>query len=292
LLTKRPEITGTKDQAFVHKKNFLNYLVGAIRAKTVAAIGMVAPGNLLVQDLCAPKVHTDLAGKPLAIVGNTSNKFGKFSLAMIPLSSVKMFFSIIERDNDVHLLNLIEHGDDIPNNFRKDTKWYESPATHVGTVLPNVFLIYFGQDVPLGPITSDDTKLAFERLGTGYETWSIMAGAALEHLDNIDVVVENASKDNDRDEFNKFAKKYLCYDLASAGIKATRTGPCLSVTLVQLDDYPVLEAKIKREFNPLLASGPIPGVTTMTIQHPSEVGRDAEVTKEFQNFSSSAYVAM
>ncbi len=49
LLTKRPDITGTKDQAFGHKKNFLNYLVGAIRAKTVAAIGMVAPGNLLVQ---------------------------------------------------------------------------------------------------------------------------------------------------------------------------------------------------------------------------------------------------
>ena len=106
-LTKRPDITGTKDQAFGHKKNFLNYLVGAIKAKTVAAIGMVAPGNLLVQYLCGPKVHTDLAGTPLAIVGNTSNKFGEFSLAMIPLSSVKMFVSILERGDDVHLLNLL-----------------------------------------------------------------------------------------------------------------------------------------------------------------------------------------
>ena len=43
-LTKRPDITGTKDQAFGHKSNFLNYLVGAINAKTVAAIGMVSPG--------------------------------------------------------------------------------------------------------------------------------------------------------------------------------------------------------------------------------------------------------
>jgi hypothetical protein len=145
-------------------------------------------------------------------------------------------------------------------------------------VLPNIFLIYFGQDIPLGPITSDDTKLAFERLGTGYEAWSIMAGVALEHLDDIDVVIKNASNDNNRDEFKEFAKKYLCYDLASAGIKATRTGPCLSVTLVQSDDYPVLAAEIKREFNPLSASGPLPGVTTMTIQHPSEVGRDAEAT--------------
>ena len=51
-LTKRPDITETKDQAFGHKMNFFNYLVGAIIAKTVAAIGMVAPGNLLVQYLC------------------------------------------------------------------------------------------------------------------------------------------------------------------------------------------------------------------------------------------------
>ncbi len=50
-LTKRPDITGTKDQAFGQKKNFLDYLVGAIKAKTVAAIGMVVPGNLLVQYL-------------------------------------------------------------------------------------------------------------------------------------------------------------------------------------------------------------------------------------------------
>jgi len=92
LLTKRPDLSGTNVQAFGHKSNFLNYLVGAINAKTVAAIGMVSPGNLLIQYLCGPKVHTDLDGKPLAIVGNTSNKFGKFYLAMIPLSSVKMFF--------------------------------------------------------------------------------------------------------------------------------------------------------------------------------------------------------
>ena len=80
-LTKRPDITGTKDQAFGHRSNFLNYLVGAINAKTVAAIGMVSPGNLLVQYLCGPKVLTNLAGKPLAIVGNTSNKFGEFFLS-------------------------------------------------------------------------------------------------------------------------------------------------------------------------------------------------------------------
>ena len=95
----------------------------------------------MIQYLCGPKVHTNLAGKPLAIVGNTSNKFGKFSLAMIPLSLVQVFVSILEKEGDVHLLNLLEHGDDIPNKFRKDTKCQDSLETHVGMVLPNIFLI-------------------------------------------------------------------------------------------------------------------------------------------------------
>ena len=59
-------------------------------------------------------------------------------------------------------------------------------------VLPNIFLIYFGQDIPLGPVTSDDTKLAFDRLGTGYEAWSIMAGLALENLSNIAMILDKS----------------------------------------------------------------------------------------------------
>ncbi len=69
LLTKRPDLLGSKVQAFGHRSNFLNYLVGAIKAKTVAAIGMVLPGNLLIQYLCGPKVHTNLAGKLLPLFG-------------------------------------------------------------------------------------------------------------------------------------------------------------------------------------------------------------------------------
>ena len=47
-LPKCPDISGTKDQAFGHKLNFLNCVVGAINAKNAAAIGMISPGNLLV----------------------------------------------------------------------------------------------------------------------------------------------------------------------------------------------------------------------------------------------------
>ena len=88
----------------------------------------------------------------------------------------------VSADEKVGNANLLKHGDDIPNKFCKDTKWYDSPAVHVGMVLPNIFLIYFGHDIPLGPIMSKDTMLAFERLGSGYKAWSIMAGVALENL--------------------------------------------------------------------------------------------------------------
>ena len=132
---------------------------------------MVLPGNLSVQYLCGPKIHTDLAGKPLAIIGNVSNKIGEFSLAIIPLSSVKIFFSAIKKGCNA---DLIEHGDNIPDEFCKETKWHQSLATHVGMVLPNIFLVYFGQNIPLGPIMSEKIKLAFDCLGSGYEAWSIM----------------------------------------------------------------------------------------------------------------------
>ena len=43
LLPKRLDISGTKDQAFGHKLNFLKYVVGAINSKNVAAIGIIVP---------------------------------------------------------------------------------------------------------------------------------------------------------------------------------------------------------------------------------------------------------
>ena len=156
-----------------------------------------------------------------------------------------MFISAIKKGGNADLL---EHGDNIPNEFWKDNKWYDSPAAHVGMVLPNIFLIYFGKDIPLGPIMSDDTKMAFERLGSGYEAWSIMAEVALENLSEIDMVIENATIDKPNN-FVVFAKKNFCYELENVGVILTRTRSCLSVTLFQSDDYPVLAAELKRKFN-------------------------------------------
>ena len=70
---KRNNITGAPDQVFKFD-NFLDYLTGGIRAKTIAAIGTINPGSLCIQYLFAPQIHYDLSGTPIAFIGNSSNK--------------------------------------------------------------------------------------------------------------------------------------------------------------------------------------------------------------------------
>jgi hypothetical protein len=75
---KRGDISGSNNQAFRKGEDVLSYLVGGIKAKTIAAIGTLAPGTSIVQYLYAPKIHHDLGGAPKTIVGNASNKIGEF----------------------------------------------------------------------------------------------------------------------------------------------------------------------------------------------------------------------
>ena len=78
LTPKQGDISGPNNQAFGKGEDVLSYLVGGIKAKTIAAIGTLAPGTSIVQYLYAPKIHHDLGGAPKTIVGNASNKIGEF----------------------------------------------------------------------------------------------------------------------------------------------------------------------------------------------------------------------
>ena len=51
---KRGDITGSNDQAFGKGKDVLSYVIGGIKAKTIAAIGTCAPCSSIVQYLYAP----------------------------------------------------------------------------------------------------------------------------------------------------------------------------------------------------------------------------------------------
>jgi hypothetical protein len=84
---KRPNITGALDQVFKFN-NFLNLLIGGIKANTISAIGTINPGFLCTQFLYAPQIHFNLASKPIAFIGKSSNKMVKFSLIKINITSI------------------------------------------------------------------------------------------------------------------------------------------------------------------------------------------------------------
>ena len=79
LFPKRGDITGSNNQAFRKGEDVYSYLIGGIKANTIAAIETIAPGTSIIQYLFAPKIHHDLGGTPKMIIGNTSNKLGEFS---------------------------------------------------------------------------------------------------------------------------------------------------------------------------------------------------------------------
>ncbi len=71
---KRPDITGAPDQVFKFN-NFLDCLIGGIKANTTSAIGTINLGSLCNQFLYAPQIHFNLAGEPIAFIENSSNKW-------------------------------------------------------------------------------------------------------------------------------------------------------------------------------------------------------------------------
>ena len=69
----------------------MDHLIGGIRAGTIAALGTVVPGSLSLQYLYAPQLHCNLSGKPIAIIGNCSNKPGEFTMIKIDVASIRDF---------------------------------------------------------------------------------------------------------------------------------------------------------------------------------------------------------
>jgi hypothetical protein len=151
---KRPDITGAPNQVFKFD-NFLDCLIGGIKANTISAIRTISPGSLCTQFLYAPQIHFNLAGEPIAFIGNSSNKMGKFSLIKINVTSICLFSYIKDKATMDDSLN---HGDDLPTALlsKTDCKDFEEPI--VGTLIPNFFITYFGQVLPHGDISDDKIK--------------------------------------------------------------------------------------------------------------------------------------
>ncbi len=114
---KRPNITGAPNQVFKFN-NFLDRLIGGIKANTISAIGTINPGFLCTQFLYAPQIHFNLAGKPIVFIGNLSNKMGELSLIKIDVISIRLFPYIKDKATTDDSLN---HGDGLPIELLSET---------------------------------------------------------------------------------------------------------------------------------------------------------------------------
>jgi hypothetical protein len=52
-----------------------------------------------------------------------------------------------------------------------NTDWANPLDNITGALFPNFFIVNFGQDFPQGGISSNDIKVKFAKLGTGYNLW-------------------------------------------------------------------------------------------------------------------------
>jgi hypothetical protein len=112
----------------------------------------------------------------------------------------------------------------------------------VGTLIPNFFITYFGQDLPHGNISDDKIKAKFNPLGTGYDLWANTANDAVKKLDVILSVMEEIKTP-------EFIKKHFDPNRDAKSLPlATSNGPFGAMSLVQLDDYPVTAHVIKDLF--------------------------------------------
>ena len=145
--------------------------------------------------------------------------------------------------------NVLPVGDDLPDAFLADTPWHgKGPTVFVGSLIPNLFFIYFGQDVPEGNITEEKTRLAIGDLGTGYETWINYQVKIVKHLIPIDMVVHKISQDAAYDP-DTYVKTYFdpTYD-SSTDIQVNSKGSYLVILSVSSTRYPAEAAQIKKKF--------------------------------------------
>jgi hypothetical protein len=136
----------------------------------------------------------------------------------------------------------LNHGDDLPKESLSKTNWNDFEEPIVGTLIPNFFITYFGQDLPHGDISDDEIKIKLIRLGTGYELWANTANNAVKKLNDILSVMEEIKT-------LEYIKKHFNPNREAKSLPlATSNSPFGAMTLVQSDDYPVAARFIKNLF--------------------------------------------
>ena len=167
----------------------------------------------------------------------------------------------------------------LENEALANTDWFNSTEQYVCALLPNFFILYFGQKPPTGDIMSNDVKMEFAPLGKGCEAWCTVAEQAITSARKIAMVLTTMAEAENYNHVG-FVQKYFDKNWTGKKMQLTASGPILPIMLVSSDVYPVEAANIKKDF---LAQPPSsamhPSFNTLTIQHPGELGQEAEAKK-------------
>ena len=112
-----------------------------------------------------------------------------------------------------------------------NTDWHNSGTMYMGLLLPNFFILYFGQKPPTGDVMSDDVKRAFSSVGLGYKTWCTLAEVAINSSLKIATVLSNAAA---KVGFNHpaFVRKHFSKNWTGNGMELTAKGPMTPIMLV------------------------------------------------------------
>jgi hypothetical protein len=171
----------------------------------------------------------------------------------------------------------LNHGDNLPKVSLSETDWNDVEEPIVGTLIPNFFITYFGQDLLYGDISDNKIKAKLACLGTGYELWANTSNNAVKKLDNILSVMEKINAPESIKKYfdpNQDAKSLLL---------ATSNGPFGAMTLVQSDDY-LVAARVIKDFlqlSPQAFALTLASYTpsNVTLHLPAEADKESEAKK-------------
>jgi hypothetical protein len=270
---KRPNITGAPNQVFKFN-NFMDCLIGGIKSNTISAIGTINPGSLSTQYLYAPKIYFNLAGKPIAFIGNLCNKMGECSLIKIDITSIRLFPYI---NNKATMDVSLNHGDNLPKESLSEIDWNDFEELIIGTLIPNFFITYFGHNLPHGDISDKKIKAKLVCLGTGYELWANIANDAVKKLNDIlSVMEEIKTPESIKKHFNPNQD-------AKCLRPATSNGPFGAMTLVQLEDY-LVAARVMKDLFQLSSQAVAPTLASyapsnVMLHLPTKADKESEAKK-------------
>ncbi len=113
----------------------------------------------------------------------------------------------------------------------------------VGTLVPNSFIIYFGQQLVFGDLSDNNVMAKLTCLGFGYELWANIAKEALKQLDDTLTIMEKVNTP-------ERIKKYFdpIWDKDKSLPLATVNSPFGIMTIVQYKDCPFAARAIKDLF--------------------------------------------